>query len=116
GAPEPHSVLQAKHLGTPAEHLRREDRSVFPHRDLVGIKMGSLSWCRAAQRAHDLAVAVDLKNAARDRIGHVHKVIGRDNQTEGVAESPFSEKPPGEVEDLDARVLAVAHIYEIAVN
>src|SRR5207302_6916824 len=78
--------------------------------------MGSLSWCRAAQRAHDLAVAVDLKNAARDRIGHVHKVIGRDNQTEGVAESPFSEKPPGEVEDLDARVLAVAHIYEIAVN
>src|SRR6266568_8436347 len=115
-SPGPRSALQAELLSAPAEHLRREDRSVLPHGDFVGIEMRSLPWCRAAQRAHDLAVAVDFENAARDRIGHVHKVIGSDNQTEGMAESPFSEKPSVEVEDLDSRVLPVAHIDEIAVN
>ena len=114
--PSVYVLTGLKFLGAPAEHLGRKDGAAFVDGDLVRIEMRAAAWLWAAEDADDLTVAINLQNAARDGVGHVDKVIECDNQAKGMPEPPFAQILPAGIENLNARVLAVADIDQIAVN
>src|SRR5207245_8213808 len=70
----------------------------------------------SVQHAHGLAVAVDLQNPASDRVGHIDKMSRRDKEAKRVTDLPFAEVATVQVENLDARVFAVAHVNQVAIN
>ncbi len=47
--------------------------------------MPAFVWRRSVQYADDLAFAVDFQNPARDCVGHVDKMIGRNEEAVRVA-------------------------------
>src|SRR5262249_30481572 len=64
----------------PTQYFGGEDRTVASEGDLVRIEVGPLPRRRSRERAHDLAFAVDLQDAARARMGHVGGRGGGDRQ------------------------------------
>src|SRR5438046_1472170 len=80
------------------------------------VEMPSLVRRWSVQHAHGLAVAVDFRNSASDCVGHVDEMIGRNEEAKRVTHLPFAEVATVQVENLDARVFAVAHVNQIAIN
>jgi len=62
-------VLQAEFTGCQTRTSAPNSARSFPTATSCGSKMRSLPWCRTAQPARELAVAVKFWNAAGDRIG-----------------------------------------------
>src|SRR5207245_11677932 len=102
--------FQTKFLRAPRHYFSRENGTVFINCEQVRVEMPSFILRRSVQRADRFAFAVNFQDSAGDRVGHVNKMIERDEQTEWMAEPPFAQVATVQVENLNARIFAVTHI------
>src|SRR5712691_9795163 len=109
-------LFRSELFGMPAEDFSREDRTITPDSDFVGIEVRPLARLRSRETAQHLALGIDLQDTARYGVGHVQEVVGSDHQAKGMPEFPLPQEAPAGIEDLDARVLPVTDIDEITVN
>src|SRR5438552_9137521 len=78
--------------------------------------MWPLARLRSGETTHNFALRIDLQNAAGDRVGHVKGVVWSEHQAKGTSKFPLPQKPAIPVEDLDARILPIADIDQVAIN
>src|SRR5713101_1768828 len=80
------------------------------------IEIWSLPRRRPGETAHDFALRIDLQNAAGDSVGHIKGVVWGQHQAKWTPKFPLPQKPAIPVEDLDARILPVADVNQVAIN
>src|SRR5712692_4636633 len=80
------------------------------------IEMWSLPGLRSGETAHDFALRIDLQNAAGDSVGHIKGMVWGQHQAKWTPQFPLPQKPAIPVEDLDAGILPVANIDQVAIN
>src|SRR5262249_17514961 len=80
------------------------------------VEMPSFVRRWSLQRADDFSVMVNFQNLASNCVGHVDKMIRWNKEAEGVTDFPFAKVPALEIENLDAPILAVAHINQITID
>src|SRR6266852_7165014 len=80
------------------------------------IEMWSLAGLRSSETAHNFAIRIDLQNAAGDSVGHIKGVVWGQHQAKWAPKFPLPQKPAIPVEDLDAGILPVANVDQVAIN
>jgi hypothetical protein len=78
--------------------------------------MWALAWLRPSENADDFAVTVDFHNAPCYGVSHIKEVVWAERKAIRIAELSLPQEAPIGVKDLDAGVLAVADVHQIAVN
>src|SRR5260370_5079884 len=80
------------------------------------IEMWSLAGLRSSETAHNFAIRIDIQNAAGESVGHIKGAVWGQHQAKWAPKFPLPQKPAIPVEDLDAGILPVANIDQVAIN
>jgi hypothetical protein len=82
----------------------------------VGIEVRPFAWFRSRETAQNSALRVDLQDAPGYGVAHIKDVVRREDKAKRMPWAPLPQELAISVEDLDARILTVAYVDEVAIN
>lgn len=106
--------FQTKLLSTPGHYFRRKNGIVFVDGNQVWIEMPA--FVRARSRTPTTLPSRLIFKIRPAMASDIYIMVGRDEEAKRVAQFPFPEIAPVQVENLDARVFAVADVNQIVID
>ena len=86
----------------------------------MGIEVRPPARLRSGETAQDSALRIDLQDTPSYGVAHVEEVVRREDKAKGMPKSPLPQElaisVAISVEDLDACVLAIAHVDQVTIN